>query len=309
MDTSDLLAQLQRRIADTTRDRDRLAEAVVALEDAIARLTGDEAVVNRLRSWFEPQSDASAAEGASPPSSGAAAIDPSVSIAWPMEAEFTLPEKRKGLKAWSHSKLEAAAWYIETLKKMDQEGSATARSLGVEMAVDGAVFSLCAAFEAMICALTRAVERAAEIPKDHRTPLHLASWSKLAAASKVFDIDLASNLSVSDALVGEHAEEPQGFMAQLLVLRRDLALHDLISNAADSPDGARRIEVPGRGPLPLVDYLTMTLELTGELLETIEHDIADAKSGRLYIAALDELRQRAEQGIEDLLPPEPSSTP
>ena len=33
----------------------------------------------------------------------------------------------------------------------------------------------------------------------------------------------------------------------------------------------------------------------------MEHDINDAKHGRLYIAAIDDVRARAEQGIGDLL--------
>ena len=63
--------------------------------------------------------------------------------------------------------------------------------------------SLCSAFEVMICALTQSIEKAAGVPADHRTPRHVVSWSRLAAAAKVFDIDLASTLSISSALLGD----------------------------------------------------------------------------------------------------------
>ena len=166
-------------------------------------------------------------------------------------------------------------------------------TLGVEMAVDGVVQSLSAAFESELCALTKAIEKVAEIPEDRRTPLHLVSWSKLAAATTVFDIDLAApRLSISDALVGEHSEEPHGWLAQLLLLRKRLALQDFLVDHDDGREhaGRLRIEVPGRGPLPLVSYLSEMYDLTEELLETMEHDIADAKNGKLYIAAIDEVR-------------------
>ena len=306
MDTSDLLAQLQQRIGDASRDHARLSEAVAALEAEITRLEGDAAVISRLRTLFEPQHDASAA----PMAAAAAATNTAkTSIAWPTTRDASPAEKPKGLRSWARAKLESAAWYIETLQKIESDDVGSAASLGVEMAVDGAVSSLCAAFEAMICSLTRAIERVADIPKDSRTPLHLASWSKLAAASKVFDIDLASNRAVSNALVGEHSDEPAGWMAQLLVLRRELALHDLISNGGHANAGRLLLDVPKRGEVPLVGYLIATFESTDELLEAIEQDIDDAKSGRMHIAAVDELRERAEQGIEDLLPPGAFNTP
>ena len=64
------------------------------------------------------------------------------------------------------------------------------------------------------------------------------------------------------------------------------------------------IEVPGRSPLPLVDYLFEARNLVGELLETILHDVADAKAGRLYIPASNQLRERAEQGLGVILAPD-----
>jgi hypothetical protein len=184
-----------------------------------------------------------------------------------------------------------------------QEGRVR-RVLGVEMAVEGVIQSLCAGFEVMVCALTQSIEKAAGVPSDRRTPLHLASWSHLAAAAKVFDIDLASSLSVSAALLGEHAEEPDGPLAQLFVLRSRAAVQDLLVDVTNGGEADVRIDVPGRGPLPLVDYLFEARNLVGELLETILHDVADAKSGRLYISASNGLRERAEHGLGVILAPD-----
>ena len=298
MDASELLVQVERRIADTTRDRDRLAEAVVALDNEIVRLHGDAAVVARLNSLFAPQGDAAAAGGNEPARAGTGTL-----VEWPSGPGPDGPIKSKKLRARSRAKFAAAGWYLDALQQLSSTEKPFVRSLGVEMAVDGTVQSLCAAFESELCALTKAIERVAEIPEDRRTPAHLVTWSKLAAATTVFDIDLASSLSISDALVGEHSESPHGWLAQLMLLRKRLPLQDFLveDRSSDQPAEPLRIEVPGRGPLPLVEYLTEVHALTEELLETIEHDVADAKHGRLYIAAIDDVRARAEQGIGDLL--------
>jgi hypothetical protein len=297
MDASELLGEVKRRIDDAMRDRDRLTEAVGLLDGEIARLQSDAEVVARLTSWFAPQR---AADEASPE---AAAEIQGTAVAWPSGPGFESPLKTKKLRARSRAKFAAAGWYVGTLRKLSWSDEPLSHTLGVEMAVDGVVQSLCAAFESELCALTKAIERVAEIPEDRRTPLHLVTWSKLAAATTVFDIDLASALSISDALVGEHSEEPHGWLAQLLLLRKRLALQDFLVDEDDEGQHTSRlrINVPGRGALPLVEYLSEVHDLTEELLETIEHDIADAKHGRLYIAAIDEVRARAEQGIGDLL--------
>jgi hypothetical protein len=300
MDASELLGHVERRIADTVRDRDRLAEAIVGLDAEIIRLQSDAEVVARLTSWFSPQRGS---DDSLTPASQGNAHDNDTVISWPGGPGFDAPIKTKKLRARSRAKLAAASWYLGALRKLVSDNDVLTRTLGAEMAFDGAVQSLCAAFESELCALTKAIEKVAEIPEDRRTPPHLVTWSKLAAATSVFDIDLASSLSISDALVGEHSEEPHGWLAQLLLLKRRLALHDFLVEIDDPDSGnsSLRIDVPGRGPLPLVEYLQEVHDLAEELLETIEHDITDAKHGRLYIAAIDEVRARAEQGIGDLL--------
>lgn len=298
MDASELLGHVERRIADAVRDRDRLAEAVIGLDAEILRLQSDAEVVARLTSWFALQRGSDAGVP-----SGSEDKHQTASILWPSGDGLEVSIKTKKLRARSRAKFAAATWYLEALRRLASDNDVLSHSLGAEMAFDGAVQSLCAAFESELCALTKAIEKVAGIPHDRRTPPHLVTWSKLAAATSVFDIDLASSLSISDALVGEHSEEPHGWLAQLLLLRKRLALHDFLVEA-DGPAGENsnlRVDVPGRGPLPLIAYLQEVHDLTEELLETIEHDIADAKHGRLYIAAIDEVRARAEQGIGDLL--------
>jgi hypothetical protein len=303
MDTAELLAAVERRLAETTRDRDRLTEAVAALDDEAKQLRDEAEVISRIVSRFA--GEARSETGPDTQSAPNAAPDPSA-ILWPAGPGYDRPIKAKKLKAWAKYKMEAADWYLDTLLAMSLQEGRLARVLGVEMAVEGVIQSLCSAFEVMICALTEAIEKAAGVPADHRTPRHLVSWSRLAAAAKVFDIDLASTLSISSALLGERSENPEGPLAQLLVLRRNAAVQDLLVETASTngADDELCIDVPGRGPLPLVNYLFEARNLVGELLETILHDVADAKAGRLYIPASNELRERAEQGLGVILAPD-----
>jgi hypothetical protein len=302
MDTAELLAAVERRLAEATRDRDRLTEAVAALDDEAQQLKDEVEVLTRVISRFA--GDVATETGPDPRNVPNGKADTSA-ILWPTGPGFDRPVKAKRLKAWAKYKMEAADWYLDALLAMSLQ-QRLERVLGVEMAVEGVIQSLCSAFEVMICALTQSIEKAAGVPADHRTPRHLVNWSRLAAAAKVFDIDLASSLSISSALLGEHSENPEGPLAQLLLLRRLAAVQDLLVEAAstDGGDDELLIDVPGRGPLPPVDYLFEARNLVGELLETILHDVADAKAGRLYIPASSELRERAEQGLGVILAPD-----
>jgi hypothetical protein len=326
MDTAELLAAVDRRVAETVRDRDRLLEAVAALDDEARQLQDEIEVLSRIISRFA--GEAAADEGSSatthegsnattdtgldaatePGSDERTAADDEVesTILWPAGRGFDRPLKAKKARSWANYKMEAADWYLDTLLAMSLQQGRLERVLGVEMAVEGVIQSLCSAFEVMICALTQAIEKAAGVPADRRTPRHLVNWSRLAAAAKVFDIDLASTLSISAALLGEHSEDPQGPLAQLFALRRHAAVQDPLLKAVsrDGGDAELLIDVPGRGPLPLVDYLFEARNLVGELLGTILHDVADANAGRLYIPASNELRERAEQGLGVILAPD-----
>ena len=305
MDTADLLQVLRARIEATTRDHDSLADAVSALTAEIARQRGEYELVQNLVTRFE----------VAPPTSNAKRVPPATArdaerpeptsangIAWPTGPGYSKKIRVKKIKAWARFKLASADWYLSTLRTMHETGEFS-RVLGLEMAIDGIIQSLCGVFEASVFALTIAVERAAKIPEDRRTPVHLASWSNLAAEAKYLDIDLASSLSVSDALIGEHSVTPQGWLAQLIVLRQRSTRQDLLVDhrLEEGKSSELCIDVPGRGPRPVLSYLTETRDLIEELLETMMHDIEDAKQGRIHVTGTDILRQRAEREISDLL--------
>jgi hypothetical protein len=303
MDSAELLAAVERRVLETTRDRDHLMEAVASLDDEVRQLRDETEVLARLISRFA--GDVTVEIGPDERTTPSGGIDTSA-ILWPAGPGFDQLVKTTKLKAWANYKMEAADWYLDTLLAISLQQERLERVLGVEMAVEGVIGSLCSAFEVMICLLTQSIEKAAGVPAEHRTPRHLANWSRLAAAAKVFDIDLASTLSISSALLGEHSEDPEGPLAQLLALRRHAAVEDLLVDVPSTSDrnSVLLIDVPGRGPLPIVEYLFEARNLVGELLETILHDVADAKAGRLYIPASNKLRERAEQGLGAILAPD-----
>jgi hypothetical protein len=217
--------------------------------------------------------------------------------------DFDKPIKAHKPRAWAKYKMDAADWYLNSLLATSLHGERLERAMGVEMAVEGVIRSLCSAFEAMICTLSNSIEKLAGIPSERRTPTHLVTWPRLAEAAKAFEIDLASTLSISSAMAGEHSENPEGCLAQLFALRGRVTVKDPLVDAQEGSDELR-IEVPGRGPLPLLDYLFEARSNIEELLETIAHDVADAKAGRLYIPAAAELRARADKGLGALMTPD-----
>jgi hypothetical protein len=301
MDTSELLEQLQRRVAETARDRDRLASAVKALEGDIGRYEDERELVERLVEKFARESSPTSI---TQDSSADAIEQDKIKLSWPVGPGHTKKIKVKKAKAWANYKFVAADWYLNTLRDISLQEGGLRRVLGVEMAVDGVVQSLSAAFDASIFALTGAIERAIDIPKDRRTPPHLANWSKLGSVAKYFEIDLASSLSISIALVGEHSDTPEGWLAQLLALRsRSIGQNPLTERTREPGLSCELcIEVPGGGIQPLLAYLTETRDLINELLETIFYDLGDVKKGRLYTSGQDQRRAQAEQGFEDLFP-------
>jgi hypothetical protein len=304
VDTADLLAAVEQRVAEIRRDRERLAETVAALDDELGQYQSEAEVLTRLISRFvEPVEEHEHTDDQPDQREAVRAEADTSALLWPSGPGFDQLLKTKKPKAWAKYKMEAADWYLDTLLAMSLQGGRMTRVLGTEMAVEGVIQSLCAGFEVMIGALTKSIEKAVGVPSDRRTPLHLASWSRLAAFVKVFNVDLACSLSVSAALLGERSEQPEGPLAQLFVLRSRSAVQDLLVEVSDGDDVDLAIDVPGRGALPLLDYLFEARNLVGELLETIVHDVADAKAGRLYVPDSNELRERAEHGLGEILAP------
>ena len=307
MDTSELFEQLQHRIEETSRDRERLSEAVRALDHEIIKLEMDQANLQRLVSRFDKTRKpprGNAADAATRKAASEQSKTGGMLVTWPAGPGEEKPIKTKKARAWARYKLVAATWYLNTLSEIAGQHGLSERVIGVEMAVEGTIHALCSSFDAATYALTRTIESVANIPPDRRTPSHLANWSKLMATAKFLGIDLTSSLSIADALLGEHSESPQGWLAQLQVLGNRSLREDLIVTQKLGKRGPQDllIKVPFQGPQPILDYLSRSRELISELLETIFYDVASVRKEVRAKMATGQPRIRAEQGLESLLP-------
>jgi len=77
-------------------------------------------------------------------------------VIWPVAPDYMAARGPNPKTAWVTYKLGSAAWYIDALKQLGQVTDYT-RLVGIEMALDGAVAALCAAFDAAHRALVTAV--------------------------------------------------------------------------------------------------------------------------------------------------------
>ncbi len=224
-----------------------------------------------------------------------------IRVRWPDGPRFEGRAKTKKSHRWVTYKLDAADWYLSTLRRLADDRGDLDRLVGVEMAIDGAIQALCSAFEAAVYVLTFALEKAADTPKDRRTPARHTTWTHLAAEATMLNFPLASASRVTSALAGEHSDSPQGWLAQLLILRHQLARHDLLARhwSVGRTDPATCINVPGAGPRPPIEYLTATRDLMEELLQTLLGDIDAARNAHLKDTS--QTRGRAVRELPDLL--------
>lgn len=301
MDTSQLFERLQGRIEETGRDRDRLSEAVEGLQSEIGRLESDKQTLKRLISYFQlsestdqPESDGELNSVRAP------TANPPVSEPIGHAREIRLPPDRpKTEKTWAQYKLDVADWYLATLVEEPP--------LAIEdraISIEGVIVALCSSFDSAISEFTRTVERAAGIPGNRQTPGQLTSWSKLFAEARFVGIELASELSVSNALLGEHSDSPQGWLAQLLKLQNRSTRESLIINTADGlhNQNGPLIDVPTQGARQANEYLLKSRDLARELLETIFDDVSSVEHGKAIRVKTHNPRERAEQELDILLP-------
>src|SRR5487761_1937529 len=98
MDTSELFEKLQRRIEETSRDRERLSEAVHALNLEIANLELDEEILRRAVSRFEKMDTSSRAKDAKVQvrlKADATVRSNGMLVSWPAGPGFSKPIKSK----------------------------------------------------------------------------------------------------------------------------------------------------------------------------------------------------------------------
>lgn len=276
MDLAKLSGLLERHLDLAQRERALLDDAILLFQAESERARVQEGKLARTLSTLESElAEPANAEEASQVTESAHPL----LVRWPTGESDGAPKPKRARK-WMLEKLSGADWFLAVLRDIEGRG-AIAGDLGTEIAIAGAIESMCASFDTAIFALTAAIERHAGIPEDRRTPANLTSWAKAFAEARLFGFELSCRAIVSEAMVGEYSPNPAGWLAQLQLLRTRLVRQDPL--VCTSPDGASasgpsvEIEVPGKGAEPPLEYLIAIRERLDQLLDPLVGDIKSVK--------------------------------
>ncbi len=82
----------------------------------------------------------------------------SLPIDWPVGPQFVELDPREGVYAWVAFKLMSADWYLDRLEQLVAVLPRVEHQVGVEMALDGVLASLCSAVDAACAGVIDAAE-------------------------------------------------------------------------------------------------------------------------------------------------------
>jgi hypothetical protein len=205
-------------------------------------------------------------------------IPKSVRRKWPVGPHYVRWVDGKGVHAWARFKVKSADWYIRTLEITAREAGDVDRYVGIEMALDGALSSLCGAVDAAGWGLLELVETL-EVRDDLGDHSQIGGdWRGVFTLARASGIVLSSEFAALDALKGSGSNDPTGWLAQLRLLRDAAVRHNELVRQfdVDGKQSGRLIDVPGRGPSPTIEYLKAMRKRTNGLVELILADITDA---------------------------------
>lgn len=192
---------------------------------------------------------------------------------WPLGPHYLRWVEGKGADAWARFKLRAADWYLEALEVAEREVGLD-RFVGVEMAIDGVLFSLCAGIDAAAQALLDEVERfAGPSPLRAHRPVG-EDWTVLVALAEGAGVELASGRAIHLAVRGDE-EDADGWLTELQRLRA-LAVRRNVLVRRPNIDGAARsrlLDVPGLGQRPVLRYLRRARRRADALVEAMLADL------------------------------------
>jgi len=204
-----------------------------------------------------------------------AKIQKSVRLKWPVGPHYLRWVDGKGAHAWARFKVKSADWYLGALQITARVAGDVDRYAGVELAIDGTLSSLCAAADAAGCAVLDAVERAAGVPEDERGQLAVDDWGAALEIARAAGISLACERAVAAALEGSGARAPEGWLAQLRLLRDRAVRHNVLVrrfSVGGEPPG-RFVDVPGLGARRPIEYLKSARTKVAELVELLLSDV------------------------------------
>jgi len=205
-----------------------------------------------------------------------------IKVKWPVGPHYSRWVKSKGNHSWVYYKLKTANWFLKTLRKTVRRAGKVDRYAGVEMAMDGVLNALCAAFDAAVSLLARALETANGMPELSRTPTESLGWDHAATLAAAAGVRLDSAADVAAALAGSGAPEPTGWLAQLQRLR-DLSAREnrLVPHWNLGDDPGQFVDVPGLGLQEPLPYLGAARDQMEALVTRVLTDVdAISTSGR-----------------------------
>lgn len=262
-----------------------------------------------------------------------------LAIAWPLGPTYNEWVKSDGIRAWVQYKLKSAAFHIETLHRVG-EAHGYSRLVGVEMALDAALASLCGAFDASTGGIIHAAQRyfgqgkeLNGLPWEPVQPFEY-SWNKCLArvVPHLRKEDLAWHLDsvVTDVAtaLSKADDQPLGWLTELQRLRNhtihqeSLARHidvgigrghdrtewSLTVGARTHKDGTRE---DGRAERPVAylwrahEHLTQLTNRMVDLADHINpHDVPIARPSQSSTAHAPAAREGLAAGAESFSGPD-----
>ena len=174
--------------------------------------------------------------------------------------------------AWVRFKVWTADWYTRVLGELGAEHGGYDRHIGIEMALDGALSSLSAAFDASVVLMIESAEEALQASETDRLAPHKYGWD--ACRKKLNRFLLTTNglphlcVDVDKALAGAKTERPTGWLAVLRRLRNRATHHTTLPRNWVSDDVSQTAigfsDIPDLNPF---EYLKESCDRVSELTE------------------------------------------
>jgi hypothetical protein len=229
-------------------------------------------------------------------------IPKSVRLKWPVGPHYLRWVDGKGVFAWSRFKMKSADWYLKALEAAAREAGDLDRYVGIEMALDGVLASLCAAVDTAGWGLFETLTSLEITDDDGDNLLTGDDWRVVFGRARAAGVVLPSEFATLEALEGSGTKEPGGWLAQLRLLRDQAVLHNVLVRRfdVDGNHSGRLIDVPGLGPSPTVEYLISTRNATSRLVEFLLADVYAAP--KLFIShdSGKNVRRGAPRALTDL---------
>ncbi|SEI96407.1 hypothetical protein SAMN04487917_103148 [Arthrobacter sp. yr096] len=196
---------------------------------------------------------------------------------WPLGPHYGELADGAGPRAWVNYKLHSADWYIETLEAAIAKVGFD-RHVGIEMALDGALTSLCAGYDASSAALIGVAERYLQVEEptplwEYKPSLLIQLLGRLSQQGLTGDL-IGTRSRIKAALVRK--ETSKGWLTMLQDLRNRPMHNDTLPRHFDAVVGSPTASALNVGGTPTepVSYLREAYRdvsnLSGELLDIVD---------------------------------------